>query len=182
MSIGKKLNKQDDKSFKGLTTRQYMAILAIQHLPQGETTMVNIAKKLGTTKQNVNQLIPMLEKKGYVSRSTCKKNKNAVNIKITDSGLSAMLEYARASASVMTNIFEDFTEKEMETLLHLLRKLHCYDSIDYLGFENDTMQLFENEYSDLLKKILEEYKQKSNSSCDSNKNQTVLDLTLQRTQ
>lgn len=43
-----------------------MAMVAIIHLPENETTLNNIAKKLGTTKQSVKQLITNLENKGYV--------------------------------------------------------------------------------------------------------------------
>ena len=40
-----------------------MTVLAMLHLPEEETTIVNIANKLGATKQNVTQLIKSLEKK-----------------------------------------------------------------------------------------------------------------------
>lgn len=40
-----------------------MTVLAMLHLPEEETTIVNIANKLGDTKQNVTQLIKSLEKK-----------------------------------------------------------------------------------------------------------------------
>lgn len=40
-----------------------MTVLAMLHLPEKETTIVNIAYKLGATMQNVTQLIKSLEKK-----------------------------------------------------------------------------------------------------------------------
>lgn len=40
-----------------------MTVLAMLHLPEEETMIVNIANKLGATKQNVTQLIKSLEKK-----------------------------------------------------------------------------------------------------------------------
>lgn len=40
-----------------------MTVLAMLHLPEEETTIVNIAYKLGATMQNVTQLIKSLEKK-----------------------------------------------------------------------------------------------------------------------
>ncbi|MGO0807358.1 hypothetical protein ACTPEF_26285, partial [Clostridioides difficile] len=42
---------------------QYMTILSILHLPEEETTLNNIARKMGTSKQNINRLVANLEKK-----------------------------------------------------------------------------------------------------------------------
>jgi len=159
MSIAKKIDKQGDKSFKGLTAKQYMVILAVRLSSHDGTTMVNIAKKLGTTKQNINRLIPMLEKKGYVVKSICESNKRAVNIKITDSGLKAMLEYAGIGISFMTDVLNGFTKSEMEALWSLLQKLCYSEKIDYSQFLSEANKLYESEYSELLTKILEKYKE-----------------------
>ncbi len=40
-----------------------MTLIAIAHLPTEDTTLMNIAKKLGTTKQTANKLISSLAKK-----------------------------------------------------------------------------------------------------------------------
>ena len=158
ISLAKKLDKQDAKHTNALTARQFMVIMAVLHSPAGEITMVNIARKLDTTKQNINMLIPVLEKKGYVTRKVYENNKRSVNIKVTDSGVKAMLDYAGTGAEVITGIFKSFTEKEMETLLRLLSKLHCYDGRECADFTNETIKIFESEYSDLMFKILEAYK------------------------
>ena len=153
MSLARKLDTQNNKYAKDLTARQYMVILAIQLSPQSESTMMNIAKRLSTTKQNAAQLILTLERKGYVSRSTCDNNKREIKIKVTDSGINAMLEYAKTDVTVIASIFNGFTEEEMEMLWHLLQKLYRYDGIDYSGFEFDVHQFFESEYSGLLTKM-----------------------------
>lgn len=44
-----------------------MAMVAIAHLPEDETTFNNIARKLGITKQSAKQLITIIENKGYVN-------------------------------------------------------------------------------------------------------------------
>jgi len=160
LSLAKKLDREDNKYSKGLTASQYMTIRAIRHSPQGKTTLINIAQKLGTTKQNINRMIPALEKKGYISGAAGRKHKRLADIKVTDLGLDAMLEYAETGASVMMDIFNDFTENEMETLLHLLQKLHRYDGMNDANFITDIISLLEREYSDLLAKILEEYKKR----------------------
>ncbi len=160
MSAANKLENRADKYLKGLTLRQYMAILAIFHLPPKETTMKNIAKKLGTTKQNANQLIDLVEKKGYITISKNESDKRAINVRMTDSGLQAMLENSEAGVIFMADIFKDFTEKELETLWQLLKRLLCFDGEDYSGFEEDASQRLEGDYSDLQARVLEEFKKR----------------------
>jgi DNA-binding MarR family transcriptional regulator len=160
MSASNKLEKQADKYFKKLTARQYMAILAILHLPQEETTVKNIAKKLGTTKQNANQLLTTIEKKGYIAISSSDIDKRAVNIKVTESGLQAMVESAESGTVFMADIFHGFNEKELETLWQLLMKLHCFDGEEFSGFEDDAGQRIEGDYSDLQTRALEEFRRR----------------------
>ena len=147
MALAKKLDRQDNGYFRGLTARQYMVLRAVRHAQQDKTTMVDIANRLGTAKQNFTQLISILEKKGYVTRAARENNRRTVSVDVTELGLSAMLEYAGTGTSVMTDIFNDFTQKEMKTLWHLLKKLYRYDGVDYPSSEADTIQLFESEYS-----------------------------------
>lgn len=61
-----KVQIKGDEQLEVLTSRQHMALIAIAHLPFEDTTLMNIAKKLGTTKQTANKLITSLVKKGYV--------------------------------------------------------------------------------------------------------------------
>ena len=159
-SLTKKLDKLEKNSFDGLTLRQCLVILAIRHSAKGEMSMSCIAKKLGTTKQNVNQMVSVLEKKGYVKRTICKNNKRSVQIIITETGMNAMLSCVETSASVIADIFSGLSGIEMELLLQLSRKLHCYDGKDYIGYINDIIQILESDYPDLLENILEEYKRK----------------------
>ncbi|GLC79579.1 MarR family winged helix-turn-helix transcriptional regulator [Lacrimispora brassicae] len=162
MSAANKLEKQADKYYKKLTSRQYMAILAILHLPPDETTVKNIAKKLGTTKQNANQLLTTVEKKGYITISGSDIDKRSVNIKVTDAGLQAMVENGEIGTIFMADIFNGFDEKELATLWHLLKKLHCFDGEKFSGFEDDASQRLEGDYSDLQAKALEEFKRRRN--------------------
>ncbi|MCL2121219.1 MAG: MarR family transcriptional regulator [Clostridiales bacterium] len=158
LSFAKKMEKQDGRKTPALSLRQFLILLTIQHTPPGEASMVGIARKLGTTKQNINQMIPVLEKKGFLARSSSERTRKGVTLQVTDSGMNALKEYAETGTALMAAIFNSFSVEEMETLLHLLQKLHRYDGEDYAGFENDILHLFEREYADMVSVILERYK------------------------
>lgn len=61
-SVLNKIQSRGDEYYESLTTRQFMTMVSILHLPEEETTFNNIAKKLGTSKQNVNRLVSSIEK------------------------------------------------------------------------------------------------------------------------
>lgn len=90
-SLTNKIQIKGDEYCEPLTSRQLMAMVAIIHLLENETTLNNIAKKLGTTKQSVKQLITNLENKGYVITVPSQYDKRAVNVKITKAGTDAMM-------------------------------------------------------------------------------------------
>ena len=163
MSLIKKLDKLEKESFGGLTLRQCIAILAILHA-KDETSVVSIAKKLGTTKQNVDQMVAVLEKKGYVERAVSEINKRKVSMQVTDSGEKAMQMCVGKSASLMMDIFSGLSEGEMETLLQFSRKLYSYDGEEYTDYFDDIVQILECEYSDLVISILEECKRRKERS------------------
>ncbi len=121
-----------------LTSRQYMTILAILHLPEDETTFVNIASKLGTSKQNVTQIINSLQKKEFVTIVPSPKDKRAINVRMTQTGLDTMTKCAKnVTVDYMADIFKGFTQQELDVLLKLLLKLHGFDGVKMDGFEEN---------------------------------------------
>ncbi|WP_019913646.1 MarR family winged helix-turn-helix transcriptional regulator [Paenibacillus sp. HW567] len=138
ISVSNKVQATGDKYSAPLTSRQYMTLLAILHLPEDETTIINIANKLGATKQNIAQLINSLEKKKFISITPSKKDKRAVNVHLTALGLQT-LESRGISVTInfMADIFKDFKPEELETLWKLLLKLYQFDGAKMNGLEDD---------------------------------------------
>ncbi|MBE6829008.1 MAG: winged helix-turn-helix transcriptional regulator [Ruminococcaceae bacterium] len=137
ISVSNKLQTTGDKYSAPLTSRQYMTVIAMLHLPEDETTIVNIANKLGATKQNVTQLVGSLEKKGLVTIVPSKKDKRAVNVHLTNLGLETMVSGSNMTVDFMADIFKSFDEKELEILWKLLAKLYRFDGTEMDGFEAD---------------------------------------------
>ncbi|MGM0747770.1 MarR family winged helix-turn-helix transcriptional regulator [Bacillus atrophaeus] len=134
-SVLNKIQFRGDVYFESLTSRQFMTMVAILHLPEEETTINNIAKKLGTSKQNANKLIGSIEKRGYLRTEPSKRDKRAVNVKITESGNQIMAECGEKAIYFMADLFKEFTTEEIETLWNLLKKLYSFDGEEQDGFE-----------------------------------------------
>ena len=160
VSLTNKIENHANKYFKSLTSKQYMAILAVFHLPPEETTLKNIAHKLGTTKQKANRLIAAVKKKGYITASYSEIDKRAINIQLTNPGLQVMAENSESGIIFMADVFNDFSEKELNTLWTLLKKLHAFDGEAYSGFEADASTRFRGDYSRQAARVFEAFRQK----------------------
>jgi len=144
-SVTNKLQAQGDSYFEKLTSRQYMIMLAVAHLPEDDTTLINIAKELGTSKQSAQSLITNLEKKGYLITGASKRDKRAINVKITQLGKQIMVECGEKVVTLMSDIFNNFTSDDLETLWRLLKKLDSEKNEEQIGFEENVNYKFEDQ-------------------------------------
>lgn len=133
--LSNKIQIKGDKLDERITVRQWMVLLAILHLPENEASYSQIADKMGCSKQNVKHLIVNLEKKSYVVLEKNKKDKRAINIKITKDCMEIMKRYYVKGDELMNIMFGDFDNKELETLWKLLKKLATYDGTNWTGYE-----------------------------------------------
>lgn len=147
-----------------------MTMVAIAHLPEDETTLNNIARKLGTTKQSVKQLITIIEDRGYVNIEPSLKDKRAVNVKITESGKQVLLEVGEKGIYLLAELFKDFSAEELETLWGLLKKLYGFDGEEQDGFEEDSnLEIGENE-RDIRTRVLKQFERQRSQSGKENLN------------
>jgi DNA-binding MarR family transcriptional regulator len=154
-TLANKLQIKGDNQFESLTSRQFMAILAVLHLPEDETTLNNIARKLGTSKQNTNVLITNIEKKGYVITIPSVRDKRAINVKVTELGKQIMLKCGKKAFVFFADVFHDFAEEELETLWNLLKKLYSFDGEEQDGFEEEVDYKLEVTEDEQIKAIEE---------------------------
>lgn len=157
-SLINKLQITGDTYFEGLTSRQFMTIVAILHLPEEETTINNIARKLGTSKQNANRMVYGIEKLGYIKVVSSSKDKRATNVRFTDLGKKKVIECAEAAVDFMADLFHDFSTSELEIFWHLLHKLYEFDGKQQDGFEEEGVPLTVD--SKLSKSILQHFAEK----------------------
>jgi DNA-binding MarR family transcriptional regulator len=114
-----------------------MVMIAIIHLPKGEASLNAIARKMGTTKQSVKQLVALLENRGYLVTAPSLRDKRAVNVALTPLGDQALIAGGELGLKFFTDLFHDFTPQEMETLWGLLKKLYRFDGEEQDGFEEE---------------------------------------------
>ncbi|KOO49115.1 MarR family winged helix-turn-helix transcriptional regulator [Viridibacillus arvi] len=156
-SLANKIQVKGDKFLELLTSRQYMAMVAIAHLPEDETTLNNIARKLGTTKQSVKQLITIMENKGYVNVVPSSKDKRAINVKITNKGKDVLLVVAEKGIFFLEELFKNLSTEELETMWDLLKKLYSFDGEGHDGFEEDGNLQMDEVNIELQSRVMKEF-------------------------
>lgn len=135
-SVSNKLQVLGDKYLESLTSRQLMTMIAIAHLPKGEATLNAISKKIGTTKQNVKQIVTALERKGYIVTRPSEKDKRACNIEITEIGKEVFISCSMRGMDFFELLFNKFTIEEMESFWGYLKRLYSFDGEIQDGFED----------------------------------------------
>ena len=136
-SLSNKLQIHGDRYLGTLTSRQLMTMIAILHLPKEQTSLNAIAQKLGTTKQNVKQLVTALEKKNLITMKSSDTDKRAYTVEITEHGKEVLIESNERGMSLFAELFKDFSIDELETFWGLMKKLYRYDGEEQDGFEEN---------------------------------------------
>lgn len=155
-SLANKLQAEGDKCFDDLTVRQFMTMLAVLHLPAGETSLNRIAEKTGTTKQNINHMITALGKKGLVEINPSQTDKRAMNVTLTEAGEYALYTDSKKSVVFMADLFAEFSEEELALLWKMLKKLYQFDGQMQSGFEEEaSLQIVETDTTEQQQLIAE---------------------------
>lgn len=169
-SVVNKVQARGDEYLEMLTSRQHMTLIAIAHLPTEDTTLMNIAKKLGTTKQTANKLISSLAKKDMFT--LCQANWINVQsiLRLPLKEKKALISCSEKSTYFLADMFHDFTTDEIETFWRLLQKLYRFDGEEQDGFEEkahlkveDQAQFISDDYEE---KIMAEFSKRRYGSAD----------------
>jgi DNA-binding MarR family transcriptional regulator len=120
-----------------MTLRQFMFILAIEHIPAEQCTYNRIAGKLETSKQNVKQIADSLSKKDMIRVGQSALDKRSVTIQLTDKGLTTALNYAKKSQSLIAMATEKMSGEELTQLWELLKRLYIFDGKARDGFDDN---------------------------------------------
>lgn len=102
-----------------LTTKQALAIIAIEEGFSSPPSIREVSDLLGTTRQNITQLIYQLEKKGFLTTERDTKDKRHLRLKVTEKNQKYWESRATEHDQFIYSLFASLNEEEF----HILRKL-----------------------------------------------------------
>ena len=114
-----------DAFFKVITWKQFFAIICI-NLCKEAPTINELSDVMGSSHQNVKQILLRLEKKGFVSTIVDKKDKRKQRIIVTDAARTFLEENdnsGQQSQYIIGRIFEGIDEKSLMGTIQTIMKM-----------------------------------------------------------
>lgn len=114
-----------DRYFKEITWKQFFAIICI-NLCKDPPTLNDLSEVMGSSHQNVKQILLKLESKGFVSMMNDENDKRKQRFKVTEKCRRFMEENdnnSRTSAQVIGQIYEGIDEKSLGITIETLIKM-----------------------------------------------------------
>lgn len=111
-----------DAFFEDISWKQFFAIICI-NLCKESPTIKEIATIMGSSHQNVKQILNKLEKRGYVEIISDEKDKRKQRVILTEKTIKLCAERDMESKEVVGRIFSGVDEDEIKTVIKVLLKL-----------------------------------------------------------
>ncbi|MBR4719795.1 MAG: winged helix DNA-binding protein [Lachnospiraceae bacterium] len=114
-----------DRYFKEITWKQFFAIICI-NLCKEAPTLNDLSEVMGSSHQNVKQILLKLENKGFVSMMTDEKDKRKQRYFVTDKCRKFLEEndnQSRTSAQIIEQIFEGVNENNLAVTIDTIMKM-----------------------------------------------------------
>ena len=114
-----------DKYFKEITWKQFFAIICI-NLCKEAPTLNDLSEVMGSSHQNVKQILLKLENKGFVAMMTDEKDKRKQRFIVTDKCRKFMQEndnQNRNSEKIIMSIFEGVDDMSLKVTIETIIKM-----------------------------------------------------------
>ncbi|MCR4740112.1 MAG: MarR family transcriptional regulator [Lachnospiraceae bacterium] len=114
-----------DAYFKEITWKQFFAVICIG-LCREAPTINELSEVMGSSHQNVKQILLRLEKKGFIRTVPDDKDKRKQRIIVTDAARDFLEENdnnGQQSQYVIGRIFEGISEKSLKTTIQTIMKM-----------------------------------------------------------
>lgn len=105
-----------------LTQTHWVTLHNIHQLPP-EQSQIQLAKAIGIEQPSLVRTLDQLEEKWLISRQTCASDRRAKRIKLTEKAEPLINEMEEVIGKTRDEILSGVSKQEVETLLHLIRKL-----------------------------------------------------------
>ena len=115
-----------DSTMKEVSWKQFFAIICI-NLCKDEPTVKELAEIMGSSHQNVKQILLKLEKKGFVSISIDENDKRKQRIHLTDYCRDFCEKNDEMTMGIMEKMFAGISEEQLQATIRTI--VHIEDNL-----------------------------------------------------
>ncbi len=105
-----------DRTMKEISWKQFFAIICI-NMCKEKPTLKELADIMGSSHQNVKQILLKLEKKGFVKVVTDEKDKRKQRIELTEYCMDFCQKNDEVSSQIMKKMFEGISQEQLQTTI-----------------------------------------------------------------
>jgi len=124
----------------GMTTKQWLLTVMISQFQDNPPTLSEVAKLMGSSRQNVKQLALKLEEKGFLNIQKDKQDARALRLKLTEKSRTFWEERQNQDEEYLENLFKDFSNEEIDIIFKGFEKLSVkIEELDALNAAEDVL-------------------------------------------
>ena len=111
-----------DNAIKVISWKQFFAVICI-NMCKEKPTVKELAEIMGSSHQNVKQILLKLEKKGFVQITTDEKDKRKQRIELTDYCREFCAKNDAMSAMAIGKMFEGISQEQLQATIQNIVKI-----------------------------------------------------------
>jgi DNA-binding MarR family transcriptional regulator len=115
----------EENTFRLKTSVSYQQFLMLMVMESSDKpiTPVELARQLLRKPNTVSNIIDRMEKQGLVKRIRGRKDRRLVYLKVTPLGKEKLAEASGAAMTLVRDILQDFSEKDLQSFIRLTEKI-----------------------------------------------------------
>lgn len=111
-----------DKTMEEISWKQFFAIICIS-LCKEKPTIKELAEIMGSSHQNVKQILLKLEKKGFVNICADSKDKRKQRIELTEYCINFCQKNDETSSRIMKKMFDGVSEEQLRVTIQTIMQI-----------------------------------------------------------
>ena len=121
-ALANRLQMVGDRLFEELTWKQWFALVCVLSFPEAPGLM-EAAERMGTTHQNMKQLLLRLEKAGFVQLVQDPADRRRTVIQAGEATPRLEAKYGARTTAIMQALFEGISPEETQTTIRTLTRM-----------------------------------------------------------
>ncbi|WP_315118268.1 transcriptional regulator, SarA/Rot family [uncultured Clostridium sp.] len=122
--LSNKLQTLGDQVLPELTLKQWFLLIVMTKMEEDDATVNEIAKYMGSSRQNIKKMLLSLEKKGFVSIKKSNIDARALSVSLTPQAQDVLNEIEQYSLNNIARVFENITETELDAVVEVIKKMN----------------------------------------------------------
>ena len=120
-----RLQAAGDAFYEEITCKQFFLLACMNLFPGEAPTVQDLAQIMGSSHQNVKQIINKLEQKGFLTVTPDEADRRKLRIRLTDYAGELAEKYQRKEEEFMTGLFADVSAEEAKQAFVTLSKMEA---------------------------------------------------------